>query len=91
MGSYAISVNETKCRKSLEKVNTAMDNAIKKMGKKGNGDTSTVIGAIEKLNKGLYGTKELQDTYEKFNKDLKALQNSLKVVDDGFQAIDKVV
>jgi len=67
--AYA-SINTEYANSKLEKISTLMDQLRKQVGKKGdgaNGGSTTLIGAVEGLNKEAYDGAELTKVYKKFN------------------------
>ena len=91
MGTYSISVNEKLCASALKSANTSLDKVKKLMGTKGQKNTTTIIGCVEKLNDGFKDTKEVANLYKEFNTSLTKLENRLKQIDSGFQVIDSIV
>lgn len=91
MGNLSVSVNEKLCSSCMRSANDSADKIVKYMGKTGDCKNTTVIGCVEKLNKGFRDTAEVAKLYDDFNASLKKLKARLKLVDAGFQAIDKHV
>ena len=75
--------------KYLKNVNSGMHAAVKTVG--ASGDKNSLIGCVEKLNKGFRDSAEVDKLYNDFNVALKNFQNSLADVDDALQQVDKYV
>ncbi|MCI8459936.1 MAG: hypothetical protein HFE81_00935 [Bacilli bacterium] len=91
MASFNISVNEKLCANCMKSANDSADKIVKLMGKTGDNKNSTIIGCVERMNKGFKDTAAVAKLYDDFNKSLATLKVRLNAVDAGFQSIDKVV